>query len=128
MLGPMRSVTHIDLDLARPPMILHCERLPFVALVGGVVFALIAIFGFSFSGLIGSAMLLMTGIGALRRAAVYDPHLFAVLFRALRLPRHLPDVPVETLPSLPFVGYAKPPRFSEAAPAPDGSEGRPSTG
>ena len=108
----MRPVTYIDLELARPPMILGCERLPFVALVGGVVFALIAVFGISFNGLIACAMLLVTGIGALRRAAAYDPLLFAVLFRALRLPRSLPEVPdvVEKLPPLPFVGYEYPPR------------------
>ncbi len=109
MLAPMRPVTYIDLELARPPMILGCERVPFVALVGGVVFVLIVVFGFSAHGLIASAMLLTVGIGALRRAAVYDPHLFAVLTRALRLPRSLPEVPVAKLPPLPFVGYGHPP-------------------
>ena len=107
----MRQVTYIDTDLARPALMLECERLPFVLLLGAVVFLLIVVFGVSLHGLIASGLLMAIGIGVLRRAARYDPYLFAVVWRALQYPRTLPPVPREDLPPMPFVGYEVSPRI-----------------
>ena len=110
-LGCMRQVTYIDTDLARPALILDCERLPFVLLLGAVVFLLVVVFGVNLHGLIASGLLMAIGIGMLRRAARYDPYFFAVAWQALQYPRALPPVPREHLPRMPFVGYGAAPRL-----------------
>ena len=107
----MRRITYIDIDLARPPMVLGCERLPFVVLIGAVVFVLIVLFGgITFHGLIAGLMLIAIGIGVLRRIARYDPYFFAVTWQAMQTPRELPAVPREPMAPMLFVGYDDPPR------------------
>lgn len=106
----MRQTTHIDVDLARAPQVLQCERLPFVVLVGTIVFVTVVIFGFTFHGLIAGFMLMCAGVGALRKAAEHDPHFFAVYWKSLQYPRELPAVPRQDLPRLPFVGHGARPR------------------
>ena len=101
----------VDLDLARPPLLLGCERTPFIAAIGACAFAVVVLFGITFAGVIAGGLLASAAVTALRRVAVYDPFFFAVTAEALGYPRHMPDVlPDPALPGhLPFVGYADPP-------------------
>ncbi len=101
----------IDLDLARPPLLLGCERTPFIVAVGACAFIVVVLFGITFAGVIAGGMLVSAAVMVLRRVAAYDPYYFAVLIEASRFPRHMPDVlPDPTLPGhLPFVGYDDPP-------------------
>jgi len=108
----MRPITHIDADLARPPHILYCERLPFVVLVATVVFVTVMVFGITFHGLFAAFMLMVTGVAVLRRIFAGDPYFFAVYAASLKYPRSMPATPRVELPSLPFVGYAARARIS----------------
>ncbi len=112
MVPAMRRITRIDVDLARPPHILYCERMPFVVLVGAVVFVTVVFFGITFHGLIAAFILMATGVGVLRQLFAHDPHFFAVYVKALKYPRRLPAVPDAPMPDLPFIGYADRPRIS----------------
>ncbi len=101
----------IDEAMLRPPQILGCERVPFLAVIGMAAFVTVIGFGITFPGLAGGVMLASAGVMVLRRIAAHDPFWFAVLFDAARYPRHMPDVlPDPTLPRhLHFVGYDDPP-------------------
>ena len=112
MVAAMRPITHIDVDLARPLQILQCERIPFVVLVGTVVFVTVVFFGISFHGLFAAFMLMAVGVGVLRRIFASDPYFFAVYAASLRYPRSMPATPRVELPPLPFVGYGARPRIS----------------
>ena len=128
MVSAMRRITRIDVDLVRPPHILYCERMPFVVLVGAVVFVTVVFFGITFHGLIAAFILMATGVGVLRQLFAHDPHFFAVYAKALKYPRRLPAVPDAPMPDLPrgghwppswhggaslaFIGYADRPRIS----------------
>ena len=112
MVPTMRRITRIDVDLARPPNILYCERVPFVVLVGAVVFVTVVFFGITFHGLIAAFILMATGVGVLRQLFAHDPHFFAVYAKALKYPRRLPAEPDRPMPDIPFIGYADPPRIS----------------
>ena len=104
----------IDEAMLRPPQILGCERMPFLALIGAAVLVTVVGFGLSLPGLIGGIMLAAAGVMVLRRIAAHDPFWFAVLSDSARYPRDMPDVlPDRTLPRLAFVGYDDPP--SDAA-------------
>ena len=112
MVRTMRRITRIDVDLARPPNILYCERVPFVVLVGTVVFVTVVFFGITFHGLIAAFILMAAGVGVLRQLFAHDPHFFAVYAKALKYPRRLPAEPDRPMPDLPFIGYADRPRIS----------------
>ena len=100
----------IDEAMLRPPQILGCERMPFLAMIGAAVLVTVVGFGITIAGAIGGAMLAGAGVMVLRRIAAHDPFWFAVLFDSARYPRDMPDVlPDKTLPDLAFVGYADPP-------------------
>ena len=104
----------IDEAMLRPPQILGCERMPFLAMIGAVVLVTVVGFGFTLPGVIGGVMLAGAGVMVLRRIAAHDPFWFAVLFESARYPKDMPDVlPDRTLPKLAFVGYDDPP--SDAA-------------
>ena len=104
----------IDEAMLRPPQILGCERMPFLAMIGAVVLVTVVGFGLTLPGVIGGVMLAAAGVMVLRRIAAHDPFWFAVLFESARYPRDMPDVlPDRTLPKLAFVGYDDPP--SDAA-------------
>ena len=104
----------IDEAMLRPPQILGCERMPFLAMIGAVVLVTVVGFGLTLPGVIGGVMLAAAGVMVLRRIAAHDPFWFAVLFESARYPRDMPDVlPDRTLPNLAFVGYDDPP--SDAA-------------
>ncbi len=102
----------VDLDLARPPLLLGCERTPFIAAVGAGAFAVVVLFGITFTGVTAGGMLVVAAVMVLRRVAAYDPFFFAVHAEGLGFPRHMPDVlPDPSLPGhLPFVGFDDPPR------------------
>ncbi|MYE10513.1 MAG: hypothetical protein F4X99_02390 [Gammaproteobacteria bacterium] len=100
----------IDEAMLRPPQILGCERMPFLAVVGAAAFVTVAGFGLTIPGAIGGFILAGAGVMVLRRIAAHDPFWFAVLFESARYPRDMPDVlPDRTLPPLAFVGYDDPP-------------------
>ena len=100
----------IDEAMLRPPQILRCERMPFLAAVGAAAFVTVAGFGLTLPGLLGGVLLAAAGVMVLRRVAAHDPFWFAAAFEALRHPRHMPDVlPDPALPPLAFVGYDDPP-------------------
>ena len=101
----------IDEAMLRPPQILGCERMPFLAMAGMATFVTVTGFGITLPGIVGGVMLAAAGVIVLRRIAAHDPFWFAVLFESARYPRHLPDVlPDPTLPrDLAFVGYDDPP-------------------
>ncbi len=101
----------IDEAMLRPPQILGCERMPFLAVIGMAAFVTVIGFGITFPGIVGGVMLASAGVMVLRRIAAHDPFWFAVLFDAAKYPRHMPDVlPDPTLPRhLHFVGYDDPP-------------------
>ena len=108
----MRPITYLDADLAHPPHILYCERVPFVVLVGTVVFITVMVFDITFHGLVAAFMLMAVGVGVLRRIFAEDPYFFAVYAASLKYPRSMPETPRQELPPLPFVGYAARPRIS----------------
>ena len=100
----------IDEAMLRPPQILGCERMPFLALIGAAVLVTVVGFGLTIPGVIGGIMLAAAGVMVLRRIAAHDPFWFAILFESARYPRDMPDVlPDRTLPRLAFVGYDDPP-------------------
>ena len=104
----------IDEAMLRPPQILGCERMPFLAAMGVAVLVTVVGFGLTLPGVIGGVMLAGAAVMVLRRIAAHDPFWFAVLFESARYPRDMPDVlPDRTLPRLAFVGYDDPP--SDAA-------------
>ncbi len=106
-----KAYGYIDEAMLRPPQILGCERLPFLFTIGMAAFVTVIVFGITLPGIIAGVMLASAGVIVLRRLAVHDPFWFAVMFEAVRYPRHMPDVLTDrTLPrDLAFVGYDDPP-------------------
>ena len=101
----------LDEAMLRPPQIAGCERIPFLVMLGAVVFVTVTGFGLTLPGAIGGIFLVAAGVMLLRRIAAHDPFYFAILFEAATFPRRMPDVlPDRTLPQdLAFVGYDDPP-------------------
>ena len=101
----------IDEAMLRPPQVLGCERMPFLFTIGMATLVTVVGFGLSPTGLVGGVLLAAAGVMVLRRIAAHDPFWFAVMFEAMKYPRHMPDVlPDRTLPrDLAFVGYDDPP-------------------
>lgn len=104
----------IDEAMLRPPQVLGCERMPFLFTIGMATLVTVVGFGLSPTGLVGGVLLAAAGVMVLRRIAAHDPFWFAVMFEAMKYPRHMPDVlPDRTLPrDLAFVGYDDPPSDS----------------
>ncbi|MBF9051917.1 hypothetical protein GTA62_18535 [Roseobacter sp. HKCCD9010] len=107
----------LDEALMRPPLVLGCERVPFVITIGISAFATVVVFGLTLSGLFAGILLALAGISLLRRLTNFDPLFFATRIEAAKYPRHMPDVlPDTALPlHLPFVGYEDPPSRSEVS-------------
>lgn len=92
---------YINPAFVRPPQLAGCERVPFLMMLGIVVFTVVVVFGVSPSGLIGGILMAIAGRGALKQIAAYDPYFFAVWGEAIKLPRSLPDVLPEDRIALP---------------------------
>lgn len=107
----------LDEALMRPPLVLGCERVPFVITIGVSAFATVVVFGLTLSGLFAGILLALAGISLLRRLANFDPFFFATRIEAAKYPRHMPDVlPDTALPRhLPFVGYEDAPSGNEVS-------------
>ena len=96
----------IDQDLARPPLVFGCERLPFIIWMGVVAFLLLVVFGITVTGVIAAVAMAVIGVWALRGIAEDDPFFFAVWWEASKYPKHLPRVADDPMvDDLDFVGY-----------------------
>ena len=109
-----RWVKYIPPAFVNPPLLSRCERVPFLLMLGAVIFVTIVLFGINPIGLLCGVALFFLGRYKLREIAEYDPYFFAMWWESKQFPKHMPDVEWDPLVGdCAFIGYDQPPTWRQ---------------
>ena len=111
---PKRRIKYINPAFVNPPLLAGCERIPFLIMLGTVIFITVVLFGINPVGMLCGVGLFFLGRYVLRRYAAYDPYFFAMWWEARQYPRRMPEVEVcPTVGDCAFIGYDEPPTWRQ---------------
>lgn len=98
-------IKYIPPAFTAPLLLSGCERVPFLLMLGTVIFATIVLFGITIIGLPCGVALFLLCRYKLREIAEYDPYFFAMWWESRKYPKHMPASEWQDVGDCAFIGY-----------------------
>ena len=108
---PERVIKYIPPAFTAPLLLSGCERIPFLLMLGAVVFVTVVLFGITIIGLPCGVALFLLCRYKLREIAEYDPYFFAMWWESRKYPKHMPASEWYGAGDCAFIGYDDPPKW-----------------
>jgi len=104
-------IKYIPPAFTAPLLLSGCERIPFLLMLGAVIFVTVVLFGINPIGLLCGVALFFLGRYKLREIAEYDPYFFAMWWESRKYPKHMPASEWHGVGDCAFIGYDDPPKW-----------------